>query len=841
MRRVVAYAAVLGLTCSTAEPAKPVLPLDERLPAGRARAGVITRAEELLTGDTAKGRIGDFKLYNDRVAIVIAQLGFGGYQPFGGIILDADRVRPAGEKGRSTFGEVVAAFDLMIMKPASIEVVNDGSDGTAAVVRVTGEGAEFPLFSAILGAIISREVEPIGMVADYVLAPDKDWVEINYKITNPLRGNLDVGLPLTGYLFGDGAEAFTVGAGFATPEAGVSAGYYGASGPNVTYLYGRPDEQLTFILGVSGLLLASAGDSFTLRGKESTTIRHVLVIGDGDLPRAQELWQQAATQPPLAPLIGRVVDVHGAPVANARVHVTRPEASNPDYDYVTLARTNAQGEWRAMVPGGEPYEVVAVTDGLVRSSPRRAETLNEPVTLSLDRPGTVRYGVTEGTRPLPAKLTFVRAGSNDALPRRFGEALQPSGVLRVEYGYTGVGSVELPAGAYRVSISRGTEYEVVERDITVVADQTIDVTASLLHSVDTTGFMATDTHIHAQASPDCPDLYPFKVASMVVEQLEIPVSTEHEWLGDFNPAIRAMGLERWIHGIVGTEVTTFAYGHFNAFPMTPDFTKPGNGRVDWIGKDPKDTFAAIRANPGDPFLQVNHPRSAAIGGYFAAMGFDNATFTADAQRWSLDFDGIEVANECPVETIEATTMPDWFSFLNRGMKRSAMGSTDSHHAGKGEMGYPKTFLMMPTDLPSEAKIDDVRAAAKAGRAVVSCGPFLDLAMGTSRVGDTATLTGDRVEVVATVRAPSWIQVSQVELLVNGEVKKIAPIPAVDGPLDVRVTMTASVTAGRDAWVIARARGPKPVNAKWAPPVASFAFTNAIYIDGDRDGTWTMVR
>lgn len=829
----------LGACAQDPEP-RPRLPLDERLSAGKARAGVIERPEELLTGPTAKGRQGDLKLYNDRIAVVIGQRDFArGYQNYGGTLVDADRVRAPGEPGKSTFGEVITAFDLQVMRPEKIEVVADGRDGGPAIVRVTGQSAEVPLFSALLSELITREGLPLGMQVDYVLAPDRDWLEVVFRLSNQERGPIDVGLPMTGYMFGDGAAPFTPGAGFATPEAGITSPYYGATGRDVTYLYGRPGVELSFIVGVSGLLLASAGDTIPLRGRETVEVRHILVVGDGDLPTAQARWREATGQPPWPRLSGRVLDDSGAPVAGARVHITQPEAVSAEYDYVTMARADAEGRWSAGVPGGEPYRALALSDAHVASAPVVVTELAPEVTLTLPRPGQVSYRVTEpGGALLPAKLTFVREGGSSAPPSRFGEAAQPSGVVRAEYAYRGEGSLELPRGRYTAWISRGSEYEVAERAIEVGATP-VRIEAALVRSVATPGWLSTDTHVHAQLSPDSPDLYPFKVAAMVVEGLELPVSTEHEWIGDFNPAIRELGVGAWIQGVVGSEITTFTYGHFNAFPLVPDLDKPGNGRIDWVKKKPGETFAAIRANAGAPFLQVNHPRSASIGGYFSAVGLDPTTLaTARPDQWSSDFDGIEVANGCGVRQIEEQAMPDWFAFLNRGDRKVAMGSTDSHSAGKGQMGYPRTYLAMPTDAPAEAKVDDLRRAAKEGRAVIACGVFVDLAVGVARVGDTARLTSDRLTAEATIRAPSWVDVDAVELVVNGRVAQVLPVTRADGPLDVRLTLTTSVTAGRDGWAIVRARGDAR-HGIWAYSGASYGFTNPVFLDGDGDGMWRM--
>ena len=82
MRRLYLASALLLTTCTftsddqlAEDPAGPRL--DERLAPGEVRAGIITRRSELIDGLTANGRVGDLKLYNSKVGVVIAGGGRG--------------------------------------------------------------------------------------------------------------------------------------------------------------------------------------------------------------------------------------------------------------------------------------------------------------------------------------------------------------------------------------------------------------------------------------------------------------------------------------------------------------------------------------------------------------------------------------------------------------------------------------------------------------------------------------------------------------------------------------------------------------------------------------------
>ncbi|MCB9646858.1 MAG: CehA/McbA family metallohydrolase [Deltaproteobacteria bacterium] len=835
---------VRGCACSKAEEAQPAptpLPLDEPLLPGQVRAGLVSEPSELIGGPAAKGRVGDYKIYNDQIQVLIGQPGLArGYNPYGGNVIDADVVRPAGEAGRSRFGEVIVATDLFILDGQQVEVVSDGRDGVEARIRATGRPADMPLFSAFFSELFGQEPYDLEWQVDYVLEPGARWVRCEYELFNPGRQPVEIGLPAAGFIF-DSARPFVEGYGFDPPDSDGTGAYYGALGEDVSYIYGDPDDRLNVIITDSGVVFAGMGAPLKLRAKERLQYVHYLVVGDGDLARTQDDWRQATGAERGAEITGVVKDSLGAPVPYARVHVLEAEPRVAERDYRSRTRADDLGRFSVREPEGR-YRLIAVTPGLTVSPAVEVEAgATGEVALSLSRPGVLRYHVKDdGGRDLPVKLSIRPVGQGTPnIPARFGELGIHYGLTRTVFAETGVGEVELPAGDYEVFVSRGVEYEIAREAITVAEGETVALQAELRRSVQTTGWLSSDTHIHAQLSPDSPDTYEDKVRAMVVENLELPVSTEHEAIGDFNPAIEALGVGSWMHGIVGSEVTTYIYGHFNAFPLVPDFTKPGNGRIDWYGKPPAETFAAVHANPGQPFLQVNHPRATAIGGYFSAMGYDRETGVASHQDWSPDFDGIEVMNGCSGSGVQAEEVKDWFSFLNQGRRVTGVGSTDNHRAEGGAMGLPLSYVHLGTDDPQAVSDDAFRAAFMEGRVVVTCGPFLTAALGEADIGDVARVSGDLVTLDVYAAAPTWMDVDRLQVIVNGEVVKTLPLEApVEGTVRFSGTVTASVAAGQDGWVVVSVDGDRN-HGIWARGRPSFAFTNPIFLDGDGDGAWTM--
>jgi hypothetical protein len=125
------------LACANGQNGPPRL--DEPLGPSEVRAGVITRESELLKGVEAHGWLGDYKLYNNRVAFVVENIAQPrGWGPYGGTLIDADFV-PENGGGEELFEEMIPLIDWMTLYPLQAEIVSDGSDGGPAVLRISGE------------------------------------------------------------------------------------------------------------------------------------------------------------------------------------------------------------------------------------------------------------------------------------------------------------------------------------------------------------------------------------------------------------------------------------------------------------------------------------------------------------------------------------------------------------------------------------------------------------------------------------------------------------------------------------------------------------------------------
>ena len=231
-----------------------------------------------------------------------------------------------------------------------------------------------------------------------------------------------------------------------------------------------------------------------------------------------------------------------------------------------------------------------------------------------------------------------------------------------------------------------------------------------------------------------------KVKSAIADGLEIPVSSEHEWIIDFQPLIQQLGMTKVAYGFPSEELTTFTFGHFGVVPKIPDSTQVNLGAVDWVGKTPGEIFDTVNALPEKPVLIINHPIGTTFMGYFTAAQFDNAQGKGtDPALWSDHFEAIEVWNGSDFDTNKQDSVAAWFSLLNTGKTVWGLGNSDSHHIRSNPVGYPRNCLQFGHDDPTMLSANIVRDQLRAGAFNVSGGLYMT-AVGPDGKGPGQTST-----------------------------------------------------------------------------------------------------
>ena len=525
------------------------------------------------------------------------------------------------------------------------------------------------------------------------------------------------------------------------------------------------------------------------------------------------------------------------PAPRARLEVVRcADSGNPGKPFFVVRGSAPEGSPAALLTRLAPIELPAgcfrarlVAPGHAAGPWVEPERLTGAVPADLSpRAGTLAFSVTEGGSPVPARLV-VRGEPGTPDPDWGDDADGTGAASNVAATSTGSGELPLPAGKYRVLVNRGFEYTAHEEKIEIRPGKATSVKVKLDRAMDTKGWVAADLHLHAVPSSDAPSLLTDRIRSLVAAGVEVAVATDHNAITDYRPAIAELGVQRHIRSVVGDEITTrdVPWGHFNAFPLDPAMEP-----IPYKGVTPSSLFASVRAAKPygkDTLLQVNHPRMGGIG-YFELLRFDPLDIPAWLARSPLadmGFDALEVFNGDHYTRLHKVEecLSDWYALLNAGHRFTATGNSDSHRVGFHEPGVPRSYVFLGADDP--AKVDE-RAfvdAVRAGRVTVSSGPFVTLRSGDKAIGDS--IAEGEAELAVTVDAPPWVDIDEVTLLKRGAPLKSWKIEKKAGKRPWTFTTRQPLKKGD--WVIALARGQKPMTYLYRSGAQPFGFTNPIFV------------
>jgi hypothetical protein len=460
---------------------------------------------------------------------------------------------------------------------------------------------------------------------------------------------------------------------------------------------------------------------------------------------------------------------------------------------------------------------------------------------------TLEVQVREQTgRRIPCRITIV--DENGALAPLLAA---PGETLAVRPGvvYTGNGTarIGLRAGHYKVYASRGFEYGMASQQVDVSAGATVPISFEITREVPTPGLVSCDTHIHTLTLSGHGDsTLDERMLTIAGEGVELPIATEHNLHADYTEAAERSGMARYFTPVRGNEVTT-TVGHFNIFPVEPGAAVPNPKLTDWL-----EIMKAIHATPGVQVVLLNHPRS--VHNRFVPFGPENfdAETGESKGRIELSFDGLEVINSGAQQTDYMLVFRDWFALLNRGIRVTAVGASDSHDVSRFIVGQARTYIAASDEDPGHIEISTACKSLLVGRAYVSMG-LLPLITVDERytVGDLATRLPQQVRVRVKVLGPSWVRAEKVELFANGT--KIQE-SAVDSKRAAAAGEKAEITwtiprPAKDTYVVAIVTGPavttpfwamtrpyQPASRKWQG--RAIGATNPVWLDADGDGRFT---
>lgn len=832
-----------------------------------ATARKIDSASDLLKGDSAIGRLNDYLIKNDLIQVIVqAPDRHIAPNPYGGAIVDADVIRGAGEDTSDQFGKVAPFFNFgRTVNPTKVEVVADGSKGPA-ILAATGNDAVNDYLNVKSLLPLPTPVDADTDLGDlvttyYILGKGQQNVHIVTAMCNPSGTDqkLAVGDLIdsggTVEFFNPHSQTGGFGYGGLLPTDFPFYAFWGAkSAYAYAPMHATGNNQLT-VSGVVGTLLDSGlgewlgapkppHDAFTVPAHGTATYERDFYVGRS-LSEVSGLVY--ASRGATITLSGTVT-VGGQPVAGARVSILADDATfNPSRYPVTVAATAADGTWGAKVPqlASGNYEIAADYQSAARSvtAGQAWDTISGAAdgtwNKDLTAPTVVHLHVRDPSgAPIPGKVVVYCDGGTCPVPRgRAGEdgdkfrnsAYDPwpadaQAVVFVDQ--TGDADVQVPAGTYEFVAAHGPEWSVypdtwpTDRGApVVVSGATYDApTMELAHVVDTTGWMSGDFHVHAVNSPDSPVANLDRVRSFLSEGVDILVATDHDYVTDFTPFMDELDTRSTgsvpkasdeMKTVIGVELTTFDYGHWNGFPLTPSGDVVNQGAFDWAGGtgdgvDPKGIDAALKAMPGasERVVQANHPRGNL--GWFTHVRLDNATgvthacpqqfrlpaiagcdpaqgSATDTGIWDEGFTAMEIVNDFEEQRIHGR-VNDYLTFLSRGFDVTATAVSDTHQLVAASPGYGRTYVKVGVDKPADLDLVKFAHEVNLHHAVASLGAFVtvdaygDPAGTHGGVGDLVAPDGSgKITLHVEAQAPAWLlnQNAQIEVHVWNPNRKMA--------------------------------------------------------------------
>ncbi|MDJ0851518.1 MAG: CehA/McbA family metallohydrolase [Myxococcota bacterium] len=916
----VLVAAVMAATVGSAEP----MLLAERIDSANF-------AERRIGGPDAIGGVGDWYLANDVVEIIVddpsrrhGKLGHGG------TIVDAG-VR--GRDGDDQFARLFPIVNLDQRVFLGFDAVRAEVDpqGRYARLLIEGRGG---MSSLPRGGTLARFFDPLVPETDaiarvlaeveYLVRPGEPFVRVTTRLRNEgddeapifaygdvwMRGGRSLrsfegdtlapersaGFRHSGFdaddVIGSLGEAFSAFTFVAAPgiqgfprityalfspertQRGLRS--FGVTGTHVSVINAFPFEPPWERVGVIRMLLSTR--EALPSGAEWVYERRLVVVDGGDVAAATDV---------IFPLLGVTRDGSGVELrvepegTRAVVHVERAGDSAP----VTQLESGwGRGPARARLPPGE-YVLDVRTP---HRAPERLVVSVEPGrvtqrTVRIEAPGFLRFG--------PA---FADGGGGRVIIEGLGDTPDPvfraellgfrvagkpshSATETRELHFVGNGHdperVAVAPGRYRLTATRGLLHELgqVEVDVPASGAEARVPPFALRQVVELRGIVSADFHVHAQASDDSQMSNEERLKSYVAESLDVMISTDHDHVADFAPALAALDLGDRIRVRTGVEITSSApssaapwtIGHHNAWPVVhrPEQHRQGAPRSQDLRV--ADLYAMLRRDYGVGVVQLNHALAAdgevENGRYLSHLGGAGESYDpalpiderpnrlllepgADRETRAIDFDAMEIMNGRSFGQYLALREA-WYSLLRQGFRRTGTGNSDTH--GPNEVAaYPRNFVYVGEGAWSD---DDLDAAVRAGRLFATSGPLIAaFQVNGARMGDLAAAPDGRLEVRLAVAAPDWVPVEEVRLLVNGE--PVRTWRDLDHDRVLRISITETLRLSRDGFVTLEAGAPLETERRaWArergglysrliaPGFVSQAVSNPVFVDVDGDG------
>lgn len=457
---------------------------------------------------------------------------------------------------------------------------------------------------------------------------------------------------------------------------------------------------------------------------------------------------------------------------------------------------------------------------------------------------------------IPCKAQFIGIGATKS--PNLGPDNRAHGCKDQYHSENGDFRVQLDPGKYRIVVTRGIEFSHIAQEIDLQPGKTVEFKGVLQRLVQTPGWVSSDYHNHSTPSGDNTCGTDDRVINLAAEHIEFAPTTEHNRLYDWTPHIKKLGLSAEIHTVPGTEFTG-SMAHMNMFPLKPvPFTQDGG--LPAYQLDPRLNALVLRRFQGEDasrWIHINHPDMVENFTDHDGDGRVDGGF----QGLATMIDGIETQNyqtsqildAFPYYTYRRGTQEyvgyirefQWLQNLNRGHKYWGIAVCDAHRIHGNGVGGWRTYVQSSTDDPAKLDWRELSRNSKAGRMILTTGPYLEVSTedGIGAGGQTRGNGGTKLKV--RVQCTDWIDIDRVQILVNGRqrpdlnfTRKSHGKMFQDGV--VKFQQTINVPLSEDAHLIVVAFGENfdlktGYGSSSQASIKPCAYNNPIFIDVDGNG------
>jgi len=698
------------------------------------------REKELPRGKEADGILGDFVLRSDKVEAVISQ-NAANRRANMSTFYGEDGVTPGCLYDLTLRG--AANDQLVIYAPCGhgpvsyVKIANVKEEGSAAVESVTT--------AAKNGGVFKRHEYRV-----------KDGVQ-GIFITTVLRNETDQ--PQKIFTKDD----FTRFENTGTTSDGIR--WVDAINPAHKGAYALDT------LNVSGI--EKLEDTLELKPKQEVVISRFFAVGTSPAQAVGEV--RAVKGSKLGTVNGQIVDANGKAISTATILV-------PDGNKSIPGHTDAEGKFSFKLLQG-PIELPIEDLGRARAmlSLSVAEGITTAPKVALGSASRIRFEITdESGKPIPCKAHFAPL-DKDAPKLDLGPKHRAHGCVDQYMSENGKFTQQLPPGKYRVIVVRGPEYSHLEKEVTLDPAKEFVFKGTLKHLVDTKGWISADFHNHSTPSGDNVCDTDGRIINVAAEHLEFTPTTEHNRLYDWEPTIKALGLQSFIKTVKGIELTG-SRQHFNSFPFEPDPLKQDGGAPVW-NDDPRITALTLRRWQGeraDRWIQFNHPDMSnmfidrdsdgiADGGFVGVGGMIDGSEVENGPGTDILADSpFHLSRPAGSLAMKVSPVREfvWRQLLNQGLRVTAVGVADAHSVYGNGVGCWRCYLPSSTDEPAKIDWAELAPHAKGGHIVLSTGPFLEVTTQNGKIaGDDDRSTGG-IDLKVRVQCTDWMDIDRVQVLVN---------------------------------------------------------------------------